>query len=404
MLSPKIQKIIKEIAKENPDNLLGETGIIQEIRKSLIEHALEGEMDHHLGYEKHSSKGNNSGNSRNGYSQKTIKTKDGEIDINTPRDRNAEFEPKMIKKNQTRFDELDDKIIFLYGQGSSCEQIREQLHELYGVEVSKQFISDVTERVMDDVIAFRNRQLDSHYPIVFLDAIVFKARNEDNRVIKRACYIVLGINMEGKKEVLGMYLGYNEGAKFWLQVLNDLHNRGMEDVFIFCTDGLTGFPEAIEAVFPESDIQLCIVHQIRNSMKVVAGKDSKELLKDLKKIYQADTLEIAQSALNDFSNKWDSKYPSISKSWKNKWENLTQYFKFPHYIRKVIYTTNAIESLNYSLRRITKTRGVFPTEDSIYKLLFLGLQKISKKWTMPISNWKLALQQFMILFEDRMPL
>lgn len=383
-------------------DLLGSNGLLKALSKALLERMLEGEMNHHLGYEKYASIGRNSGNSRNGRSKKTLKSELGEIDLAIPRDREASFEPLVIAKHETRFAELDQKVMSLYARGMSERDIAAQLQDLYGIEVSHGLISQVVAEVMSEVTAWQNRALDEVYPIVYFDALVVKVRQEKH-VIKKHLYLALAINVEGDKELLGMWLAETEGAKFWLSVMNELKNRGLKDMFIACVDGLSGFPEAIEASFPHTLTQLCIVHMVRNSLKFVPWKERKQVASDLKTIYQAATVEEAEQALVDFSDKWDSKYLMISQSWYRQWDNLTTFFNFPPDIRKVIYTTNAIESLNKSFRKILKTKGSLPNDEAVFKLIYLSFKNISKNWTRPISNWPLALNQFAILFPDRLP-
>jgi len=396
-----LDELAKKLVKEykTKDALFGEQGVFKELQKRLLQAALEGELTDHLGYEKHE-RCELKENARNGYSSKTIKSTQGEIGLEVPRDRIGTFEPQIVSKRQTRFDGFDDKIIALYARGLSVEDIQHQLKELYGVEVSSSLVSTVTASVIDDVKAWQSRTLDSIYPILYLDCIVVKIR-EDKRIINKAVYLALAVNLEGKKELLGMWISQNEGAKFWLSVLTELKNRGLEDVMICCVDGLTGFPEAIASVYPEAKIQVCIVHMVRNSLKYVSWKDRKVLVEDLKAIYAAKTLEEAELALSAFSDKWDVKYPSISQSWLKNWENLTTFFAYPADIRKAIYTTNAIESMNMTLRKVIKNKRVFPSDESVFKLLYLAIHNISKKWTMPIHNWKEAMNWFMIEFGDR---
>ncbi|MFT7555198.1 MAG: putative transposase [Planctomycetota bacterium] len=324
----------------------------------------------------------------------------GQFELDTPRDRHGEFEPQLVKKNQRRFTAMDDKILFLYAQGMSTHEIVTTFKEMYGADVSASVISKVTDAVIDQVVDWQSRPLDPLYPIVYLDCIVLKIR-QDKRVINKAVYLALGVNLEGHKELLGLWLAETEGAKFWLNVLTELQNRGVKDILIACVDGLKGFPDAITTAFPDTQIQLCIVHMVRNSIKFVPWKDYKAVTADLKKIYQSSTEEEALKALDQFADRWDEKYPQISKSWRTNWENLNTLFEYPAEIRKAIYTTNAIESLNSVIRKSTKRRKVFPTDDSAKKVIYLAIQEASKKWTMPIRNWKPALNRFMILFEDR---
>ena len=371
----------------------------QMLTKITVEAALNVELDNHLGFEKHEK--SNTNNSRNGYSNKTIQTEAGQFELNTPRDRNGEFEPELIKKHQRRFTSMDDKILFLYAQGMSTREIVATFKEMYGADVSATLISTVTDAVIAQVIEWQSRPLDAIYPIVYLDCIVLKIR-QDKKVINKAIYLALGVNLEGQKELLGMWISENEGAKFWLNVLTELQNRGVKDILIACVDGLKGFPDAITAVFPNTQIQLCIVHMVRNSMKFVPWKDYKAVTADLKQIYQSATEDEARLALEQFAERWDDKYPQISKSWRAHWENINTLFNYPQDIRKAIYTTNAIESLNSVIRKATKKRKVFPTDKSAMKVIYLAIQNASKKWTMPIRNWKPALNRFMIEFEDRL--
>jgi len=369
------------------------------LTKLTVETALNAELDAHPGYDKHQL--SDTANSRNGYSSKTLKTEDGHFDIDIPRDRHGDFEPQLIKKHQTRFTSLDDKIHCLYAKGMTTREIVATFKDMYDADVSASLISKVTDAVIEQVIAWQSRPLDAVYPIVYLDCIVVKVR-QDKQVINKSIYLALGINMEGQKELLGMWLSENEGAKFWLNVLTELQNRGVKDILIACVDGLKGFPDAIQTVFPQTQVQLCIVHMVRNSVKYVPWKDYKPVTADLKRIYQSVTEEEALLALDAFSERWDDKYPQISKSWRSHWDNLNTLFNYPEDIRKAIYTTNAIESLNSVIRKAVKKRKLFPTDDSAKKVIYLAIQEASKKWTMPIRNWKAALNRFMIEFEDRL--
>ena len=371
----------------------------QMLTKITIEAALNAELDDHLGYEKHVQSDNP--NSRNGYSTKTLKTGDGQFEIDTPRDRDGSFEPQLVKKQQTRFISMDDKIFSLYAKGMTTREIAATFKEMYGADVSASLISKVTDNVLEKVTEWQSRPLDEVYPIVYLDCIVVKIR-QDKQVINKAIYLALGVNLEGHKELLGLWISENEGAKFWLNVLTELQNRGVKDILIACVDGLKGFPEAINAAFPETEIQLCIVHIVRNSLKYVPWKDYKAVTADLKQIYQSATEEEALQALEAFSKRWDDKYPQISRSWHNHWENLNTLFSYPEDIRKAIYTTNAIESLNSVIRKAIKKRKLFPTDDSAKKVVYLAIMDASKNWTMPIRNWKAAMNRFMIRFEDRL--
>jgi transposase-like protein len=371
----------------------------QMLTKVTVEAALNVELDEHLGYSKHQESATD--NYRNGFSSKTLKTEDGQFEIDIPRDRHSEFEPQLVKKHQTRFTSMDDKILSLYAKGMTTREIVATFKEMYDADVSATIISKVTEAVIEKVTEWQSRPLDAIYPIIYLDCIVVKIR-QDKRVINKAVYLALGVNMEGHKELLGLWLSENEGAKFWLNVLTELQNRGVKDILIACVDGLKGFPDAINTVFPQTQIQLCIVHMVRNSMKYVPWKDYKPIAADLKRIYQSVTEEEALQALDQFSACWDDKYPQISRSWRAHWDNLNTLFNYPDDIRKAIYTTNAIESLNSVIRKAIKKRKLFPTDDSAKKVIYLAIQDASKKWTMPIRNWKSALNRFMIEFEDRL--
>lgn len=393
------EKKIAELAtsKDAQEAFFGKNGLIKDLIKSTLETALKAEMEHHLSSDSETF----SKNKRNGKSVKKIKSDSGEFELDIPRDRSGEFEPQLVKKHQRRLAGLDQKILALYARGLSTRDIQAEIQDMYGVELSPTLISQVTDSVMDEVKAWQNRPLEPLYPIVFLDALVVKVK-ENKHIINKAVYLALGINQDGLKEVLGMWVSPNEGAKFWLSVLTELQNRGMKDVFIFCTDGLTGFPEAIEAVYPKSKIQLCIVHMIRNSTKFVNWKDRKELCADLKHIYQASTIDEAETALLEFAEKWDTKYPNISKMWQRHWDNLTTFFAYPEDIRRVIYTTNAIESLNMTVRKVIKNKRSFPSDDAMFKQIYLALNNISKKWTMSIRHWGQAMNRFAIEFADRL--
>ena len=399
MESTQLQAIAKELAKtvktEADLNRLS-----QKLLKMTVEAALNVELDDHLGYSKHA-KTPEVGNSRNGYTRKTLKSQHGEVEIQTPRDRAGSFEPLLVKKNQTRLTKMDDQILYLYAKGMSTRDIVDCFQDLYGADVSATLVSNVTAAVIDRVTEWQARPLDAIYPILYLDCIVLKIR-KGKQVINQAVYLVLGVNLEGHKELLGMWLSENEGSRFWLGVLTELQNRGVKDVLIACVDGLTGFPEAINAVFPQTDIQLCIVHMVRNSLKYVPWKDYKAVTADLKTIYQSTTEEAGLLALRQFGERWDEKYPQISRSWLNHWENLNTFFDYPADIRKAIYTTNAIESLNSVVRKAVKQRKVFSSEDAAKKVVFLAIEQASRKWTMPIRDWKAALNRFMMMFEDRL--
>ena len=384
----------------SPEDILGENGLLKELTKRVAERALEAEMNHHLGYAKNEVKGNNTGNSRNGKSKKTVRSIHGDIELDIPRDRNGDFEPKLVKKGDKQLNGFDDRIVSLYSRGMTTRDIQAHFHDAYGVEVSAAFISQVTNAVMEEVKAWQARPLDRVYPIVYLDALVVRSR-ASGAVQNKSVYLALGINRDGEKEVLGLWIAETEGAKFWLSVMTELKNRGLEDIFIACTDGLKGFPAAIESVYPNTQIQLCIVHQVRHSLRYVSWKQRKAVAADLRKIYAAATLAEAETALEEFAQRWDEEHPNISQSWRNNWARLSVFYDYPPQIRKVIYTTNAIESVNGSLRKVTKTRRSFPNDEAVFKVLYLALHKISKKWSMPILDWKQAMSQFMILFEDR---
>ena len=395
------QEILEELLKDykSPEDLLGQGGLLKELTKALVEKALDGELTHHLGYSKHSA--SKSDNARNGKSKKGLLTDHGKMEIVSPRDRNGSFEPELVKKRQTRFDGFDDKILSMYSRGMTVREIQGHLEDIYAVEVSPDLISSVTDSVLEEVRAWQNRPLDAVYPIVFMDALRVKIR-DNGHVINKAVYMALGVNLDGHKDVLGLWVAKEEGAKFWLKVVTELKNRGVKDMFIACVDGLKGFPEAIESVYPETQVQLCIVHMVRNSLRFVPWKDKKAVVADLKTIYTATNAEMAKENLKSFRTKWNVTYPTIADSWERNWEGLIPFLSYPDYIRKAIYTTNAIESLNRSLRKVSKNRGSFPNDESALKLLYLALSNISKKWTMPIRLWKQALNQFVILFPGRM--
>lgn len=368
--------------------------------KLTVERAMHAELDEHLGYEKHDVTNKAIENSRNGYSSKTLKGNFGEVEIETPRDRNSTFEPQIIRKGQTRITGLDDQILALYARGMTTRDIAATFKEMYDADVSHTLISKVTDAVIDEVIAWQSRPLDSVYPIIYLDCIVVKC-HQDKRVINKSIYLALAISLEGQKELLGLWIAENEGSKFWLSVLTELNQRGVKDIFIACVDGLTGFPEAINAVFPKTKVQLCIVHLVRNSLRYVPHKDMKAVALDLKSIYRATTLESAEAALLEFGEKWDKKYPAISRSWNNNWQNILTLFAFPEEIRKIIYTTNAIESLNSVIRKAINNRKIFPSDRSALKVVYLATQKASQKWTLSLRDWRAAMNYFAIEFEGR---
>jgi putative transposase len=396
-----IDDLLKDYKK--PEDLIGENGLLKQLTKRLLERAMAAELTEHVGYEKHDPVGNNSGNSRNGKSSKTLKGSFGRMPLEVPRDRNGTFEPQIIEKHQTRFTGFDENIISLYARGLTTREIQEHLEEIYHVEVSPALISNVTEEVIEEVRAWQNRQLEAVYPIMYLDAIQFKIR-DSGHIKNKAVYLAIGINLEGFKEVLGLWIAQTEGAKFWLQVVTELKNRGVQDIFIACVDGLKGFPEAIETVFPQTTVQLCIVHLVRHSLSYVGWKQRKEVAADLRLVYTAATADAAEQKLVEFAVKWDEKFPMITRSWRTNWPRVIPFFAHPPEIRKVIYTTNAIESLNMSLRKVTKTRGSFPHDEAAAKLLYLALRNISKKWTQKVHDWQAALNRFAIIYEGRLPI
>ena len=397
-------EVLKELLEgyKKPEDLLGPEGLLKKLTAALVEKALSAEMTEHLGYEKHAVSGRGTGNSRNGMSEKTLKTESGEIPIEVPRDRNGSFEPQLVKKHQTHFDGFDEKIISMYARGMTVREIQGHLQELYGVEVSPDLISRVTSAVLEEVKVWQGRPLEAVYPIVYLDALVIKVRDQGT-VTNKSAYLAIGVNAEGNKEVLGLWLEEKEGAKFWLKILTEIKNRGVEDILILCCDGLKGFPEAIEAVFPKTTIQTCIVHMIRNSIKLVSWKDRKLVVAALKPIYGAQTEDLAEAALTAFeSSALGARYPMIARSWRNNWERVIPFLAFPREVRRIIYTTNAIESLNFSLRKIIKCRGHFPSDEAAIKLLYLALIRAEQKWARPSWKWKDALNQFALHFEGRL--
>src|SRR5258705_2972312 len=395
-----IDNLLKDYQK--PEDIIGENGLLKQLTKQLLERAMAAELTEHVGYEKHEATGNNSGNSRNGKSAKTLKGTFGTMTIEVPRDRNGSFEPQIIEKHQTRFTGFDANIISLYARGLSTREIQQHLEEIYQVEVSPALISSVTDAVIDEVTTWQNRQLDAVYPIMYLDAIQFKVK-DSGHIRNKAVYLAIGVGLDGLKEVLGLWIAQTEGAKFWLQVVTELKNRGVKDIFIACVDRLKGFPESIESVFPQTTVQLCIVHLVRHSLNYVGWQERKEVARDLRLIYTAATATAAEQRLDEFSLKWDAKFPMLAKSWRNNWERVIPFFAHAPEIRKVIYTTNAIESLNMSLRKVTKARGSFPHDEAVFKLLYLALRNIEKRWTKPVQHWKAALNLFAIIFEDRLP-
>lgn len=381
------------------------TGDIQQKLKRLfagrIEQMLESEMEEHLGYEKHSKSGDLSGNSRNGYNRKTIISDYGESEIAVPRDRNGEFEPRVLGKRQTRTDEIEQKILAMYAKGMSQRDIEDNLREIYGAEIPQTLISKITDKILPEVNEWQNRPLESIYPVIYFDGVVFKTR-KDNHIINKCVYSVLGIDMDGRKDILGLWISENEGASFWASVCSDLKKRGVRDIFIACHDNLKGLSDAINATFPKAKNQLCIVHQIRNSVKFVPWKDRKAVCADLKKIYGAVNLDDAEFAKEEFREIWEKKYPAILRSWDDNWAELSTFFEYPEEIRHLIYTTNAVEAYHRMVRKFTKSKAIFPTDDSIKKVIFLSVKEIVKKWTMPVRDWGLAHSQFVIFFADRL--
>jgi putative transposase len=400
-IDPKlIDRLLAEHGRR-PEDIGGENGLLKQLTKAILERALDAELTDHLGYEKHDPAGYKSGNSRNGKSRKTLKGDFGEMELETPRDRNSTFEPTIIAKGQTRWTGFDEKILSMYARGMSTREIQAHLEEIYGVDVSPTLISTVTDAVQEEVRAWQNRPLEPLYPIVYMDALYVRMR-DNGHVQNRAVYVAIGVNLEGHKEVLGLWTSPNEGAKFWLQVMTEMRNRGVEDIFIACVDGLKGFPEAIEAVYPKAQVQLCIVHLVRHCLHYVSWKQRRMVASELRPIYTAPTREGAELMLEQFAAKWDQTHPTISQVWRRNWERITPFFAFPAEIRKVIYTTNAVESLNMSLRKIIKTRGSFPNEEAAVKLLYLALRNHSRKWTF-VQSWREALNRFQVLWPDRMP-
>ncbi|EFG89357.1 transposase, Mutator family [Clostridium carboxidivorans P7] len=392
----------KELNKcRSMEDLIGKNGLMQRLFGDIIQQFLEAEMEEHLGREKYERDISENKNYRNGYSSKNIRTSFGEVDVNVPRDRNSKFEPKIVKKYETVCNELDKKVIGLYARGMSVDDIKSEIDELYGVDISPAMISKITDKVMETAIAWQNRSLDCVYPIVYMDAIHFKVK-EEHRIVSKAAYICMALDIKGYKDILGIWVGEQEGAKFWLSVCNDLKNRGVRDIIIACMDGLKGLPDAIKAVFPNVSIQNCIVHQIRNSIKYIASKDSKAFMKDLKNVYKATNEDVALNALQSLEDTWGEKYSIVIQSWRNNWQNLSTYFDFPPEIRRIIYTTNALEGFNRQLRKFTKIRTSFPTDDSLMKALYLATEQIMKKWISPSQNWSLTLAQLSIMFEDRL--
>jgi len=387
------------------EDVVGKNGLMQKLLKDVMQNLLEAEMSAHLGREKYERNEDAPKNYRNGHvNPKTLRTSLGEIEVETPRDRNGEFEPQILQRYKTVCNDLDKKVIGLYAKGMSVRDIKTELEELYGINVSPSMISMITDKIMGDAAQWQNRTLDKVYPIVYLDAVHFKVKQDDNRIVTKASYICLGINKYGYKDVLGIWVGESEGAKFWLSVCNELKKRGVEDILIACIDGLKGFPDAIKTVFPNATIQTCVIHQIRNSLKYIASKDQKPFIADLKPVYKAASEDIALQQLQLLENKWGKKYGVVVSSWYNNWENLSTYFEYPDNIRRIIYTTNTLEGFNRQLRKATKVKTMFPNDDSLRKSLYLATGDIMRKWTMPVANWAQTIAQFSIIFGERMPL
>lgn len=393
-------KTIKDLARECA-TVEDVHNMLKNLFKDTLQQIFEAEMDEHLGYKKHCVEGNNTGNSRNGYSKKTIQTKLGKTEVQIPRDRNGNFEPRIVKKYETTSNELEDQIIAMYAKGMTTRDIEDHMRDIYGIDVSPTMVSKVTDKILPLIAEWQSRPLERIYPIIYLDAIFFKVR-KDHRIINKAAYSVLGINVAGQKDILGIWIGETESASFWLGVCNDLKNRGVQEILIACKDGLSGFSEAINTAFPRTEIQLCVIHQIRNSLKYVPWKERKELMADLKKVYQALTIEEAELAFEMFKEKWGKKHPIIIRSWENNWLELTGYFKYPYEIRKIIYTTNIIEGYHRQLRKVTKTKTAYPTDEALKKIIYLATIEAAKKWTMPIKDWKSCIAQFAIHFSDRL--
>ena len=393
-----------ELAKcKTADDLTGKNGLVQKLIGNMLEQLLQKEMDEHLGYERHSPEGHLSGNNRNGHSKKTVRSNYGSIDLEVPRDRNGEFEPIAVKKHQRNISSFDDKIISMYAKGMSTRDIQAHILELYGTELSPTMVSNITDKVMDVANEWQGRPLEGIYPIVYFDAIHYKVK-ENGKVVSKAAYTALGISSEGKKEILGIWIGESEGAKFWLRVCSELKNRGIQDIFIACIDGLKGLPDAIKAVYPNVVIQLCVIHMIRNSIKYIPHKNSKEFMSDLKLVYKAVSEDVAFQQLEKLRVKWEPKYPLAVNPWFVNWENLKTFFEFPEEIRKMIYTTNAVEAIHRQFRKVTKNKALFPTDESLFKMLFLAVRDISKKWSMPLREWRSIIGHLSVAFSGRLDL
>jgi len=397
-----IAQLVEDLEKaKSYEDLMGRDGVIKKLLKSSLENMLESELTEHLGYPKHSSIGNNSGNSRNGKTTKTIKSDEGQIEIKIPRDRNSTFDPVVVKKYEKTIGPIEDKIISMYAKGMTTRDIQSHVEEIYGLDFSATTISRITDSIVEHVKQWQERPLEAIYPIVFFDAIHYKVR-EDGKVRLKAAYTCLAIDLEGHKDMLGIWVGEAEGANYWLGIMNELRNRGVKDILIAAVDGLKGFPEAIGTVFPGCEVQQCIIHQIRNTIKYVASKNQKEFMKDLKPVYQAPTEKAGLLALDKLEEKWGKKYPYPIKSWRENWNNLAVFFKYPEEIRRIIYTTNAVENLHRQFRKVTKNRALFPNDDALVKMIYLAYKDISKKWTLPVRDWAFIFSQFSIIFEERL--
>jgi transposase-like protein len=398
-----IEQLKADLAKaKNYEDLMGKEGAIKKLIAQSLEQMLESELTEYLGYEKHSSSGRNSGNNRNGKTHKTLRNDNGEIEITVPRDRNGDFDPIIVKKYERTIGPIEDKIISMYAKGMTTRDIQTHVQDLYGLDISATLVSNITEKIVHIATEWQNRPLEGIYPIVFFDAIHYKVRDDSKKVISKAAYTCLGIELNGRKDLLGLWVGEAEGANFWLSVLTELKNRGVKEILIACIDGLKGFPDAINTVFPKTEIQLCIIHQIRNTLKYIASKDQKEFMKQLKTVYSAPTEEAALEKLNLLEENWSKKYSLALKSWKQNWNNLATFFKYPQEIRTIIYTTNAVEAVHRQFRKVTKARSLFPNDDALKKMLYLAYRDLSKKWTMPIRNWSVVLSNFSIIFEERL--
>jgi transposase-like protein len=398
-----IEQLKADLSKAKTyEDLMGKDGAIKKLISKTLEQMLESELTEQLGYERYSPAGKNNGNSRNGRTHKTLKNDNGEIEITVPRDRKGEFDPIIVKKYERTIGPIEDKIISMYAKGMTTRDIQSHIQELYGLDVSATLISNITDKIVEVAIEWQNRPLEGIYPIVFFDAIHYKVKDDSKKVISKAAYTCLGVELSGRKDLLGLWVGEAEGANFWLSVLTELKNRGVKDILIACIDGLRGFPEAITTVFPKTEIQLCVIHQIRNTLKYIASKDQKEFMKQLKGVYSAPTEEAALENLNELEEKWSKKYTLALKSWRTNWTNLSTFFKYPEEIRTIIYTTNAVETIHRQFRKVTKARSLFPNDDALKKMLYLAYRDLSKKWTMPIRNWAIVLSNFSINFQERL--